>query len=102
MSKSIAVVKGDAPARKLLMSRRVITDASELTPTEIELALRWCILNAWGWLSDMPKPSDNTDRRAAANAEMYRVERAVGKHKIMLVWNSEHFDATKVQKAYGS
>lgn len=74
--------------------RRAMSETLELTPDERDLARRWCILNCWGWPDDLPMPEANADRLAKARSEMAKMERAIGKRKVLAFWSSDEFQQT--------
>ena len=74
-----------------------------MTREESEIAKRWSILNAWGWPSDVPKPSSYCDRYTVAVAEMAKAVREIGLRRCLDYWNSEEFKSTlpTLRKEYG-
>lgn len=73
-----------------------------LSYDEVCLARRWAVFNCWGWPSDLPMPEDHGERKSAAQAQMRKIERAIGIRRCLLYWNTTEWreQAVKVKQAY--
>lgn len=77
------------------------SETTGLTRDERDIARRWCILNAWGWPSDLPQPPAS-ECFTAARVAMRKAERAIGLTKCLAYWNSDEFHAMQIRPAYTS
>lgn len=74
-----------------------------LSREQRDIARRWCILNCWGWPSDLPMPLEGEARDTEARRLMAKCVREIGIERCLAYWNGQFRDAqVKVEGKWGS